>query len=241
MGIRPVFLVALTCAVLALAAFVTSTSDGAVWSSGSGAPLLDGEEVDPGCRPGADCSDRGEEPDQGAPIVIVELPDWAMPVLYVPLIALAALAVLIIARRLRLVRRRRQERAATRAREPAPPSPPTPTEEAEELGAELVRQAAALDDGEPRNAIVASWVALEQAAARAGVVPDRTETPTEFARRAATAYRLHEAALDSLADLYREARFSRHELTPAHIEEARRCLTTLAHDLRVGVPGGGAR
>jgi len=241
MGIRPVFLAALVCAVLGLAAFVTTTSDGAVRPSGADVSLVDDEENETTCAPGEDCRDSRQDQAQDERRVSIHLPGWLFQLFTLPVVLLGVVLALIVARRLRLVRRRRRERAPARPRGAPPGSPARPTEEVEELGEELVRQAAALYDGEPRNAIVAAWVALEQAAARAGVRPDRTETPTEFAQRAAAAYRLDGDALARLADLYREARFSRHELTSEHIAQARRSLGTLAHDLRFGAHHGATR
>jgi len=241
MGIRPVFLAALVCAVLGLAAVVTTTSDGAVRPSDADVSLVDDQETVTLCTAGEGCRDTRQDPAQDQPRIGLHLPGWLFDLLTVPVVLLAVVLFLIVVRRLRLVRRRRRARAPARPRSAPPGSPARPAEEVGELGEELVRQAAALDDGEPRNAIVAAWVALEQAAARAGVRPDRSETPTEFAQRAAAAYRLDGDALARLADLYREARFSRHELTREHIAQARRSLGTLAHDLRVGAHHGAAR
>lgn len=72
---------------------------------------------------------------------------------------------------------------------------------------------AALAEGEPRNVVVRCWVALEDAAAASGLERDVAETSAEFTRRFLGTWEVEEATTQELAELYREARFSRHEVT----------------------------
>lgn len=104
-----------------------------------------------------------------------------------------------------------------------------------DLPEELTRSAAArmalLQDGTPRNAIVACWLDLEDAAGAVGLPRRASETSAEYTTRVLKTWDLAPDALGSLAALYREARFSRHELTEAHREVAVRRLTVLHEEL----------
>ena len=73
-------------------------------------------------------------------------------------------------------------------------------------------QFTALREGSPRNAIVACWLRLEEAAAEAGVERGPAETSAEFTTRVLGSLAVDAAVINSFADLYREARFSRHEV-----------------------------
>jgi hypothetical protein len=86
--------------------------------------------------------------------------------------------------------------------------------------------------GSPRNAIVACWVRLEEVVERAGLPRDRTETSTEFTARVLSTYVVDRSAIDTLAALYREARFSAHELSEPHRRRAIAALDELHAQLR---------
>jgi Domain of unknown function (DUF4129) len=86
--------------------------------------------------------------------------------------------------------------------------------------------------GEPRNAIVACWIALEDAVERTGVARDPAETPTEFTERIVAQLTVEGRAAENLADLYREARFSKHPMGEAHRQRAVTLLTQLADQLQ---------
>ncbi len=104
-----------------------------------------------------------------------------------------------------------------------------------DLPEELTRSAAArmmlLQGGTPRNAIVACWLDLEDAAGAVGLPRLASETSAEYTTRVLKTWDLAPDALGSLAALYREARFSRHELTEVHRELAVRRLTLLHEEL----------
>lgn len=72
----------------------------------------------------------------------------------------------------------------------------------------------ALTEGEPRNIVVRCWVALEDAADASGLPRDSAETAAEFTRRFLGVWDVDEALTQELAELYREARFSRHPVSP---------------------------
>ncbi|GLZ76406.1 hypothetical protein Afil01_12130 [Actinorhabdospora filicis] len=118
-------------------------------------------------------------------------------------------------------------------------------EQAAELAPELeeVRQAvrASLADidegGDPRRAVIACWLSLEKAAARAGVERLASETSTELVHRVLAAHRINPRALDRLASLYRDARYAPHDVTDSMRADARQALVELDAQLTTtGVP-----
>ena len=104
-----------------------------------------------------------------------------------------------------------------------------------EVPVELLRSAdqriALLRTGAPRNAIVAAWLDLETSVAATGLPRDPAETSTEFTERVIGTWDVDRLRLGDLAALYREARFSVHELGEAHRERALLDLETLHADL----------
>jgi hypothetical protein len=93
-------------------------------------------------------------------------------------------------------------------------------------------QDAALQQGTPRNGIVAAWLRFEVQAARAGVPREQWETSTEFTVRLLAALHADADATRRLAELYRLARFSDHDLgdeeRAAAADALRRLRTRLA-------------
>ena len=89
----------------------------------------------------------------------------------------------------------------------------------------------ALERGAPRNAIVAAWVALEDAAGAAGLPRHPAETSTEYVTRVLRVWDVDPRSLAELAGLYREARFSTHPMTEAHRQRAIAALATIRSDL----------
>jgi hypothetical protein len=93
---------------------------------------------------------------------------------------------------------------------------------------------AALAEGSPRNAIVACWMQLELAAAAAGLPRGAAETSAEYVERVVAASSVDPAPIRELAALYREARFSRHELGDDHRTRALAALNRVETVLRPG-------
>jgi Domain of unknown function (DUF4129) len=127
-----------------------------------------------------------------------------------------------------------EHRLALRRRRP-PPSPPA--REAADALARAARAAVTEVVAHPvaREAVVRSWLLLGAAAAEAGLPARDAETAGEYARRLAVRIGLPGPELDRLAELYREARFSDHEVGEHQRGEARRLLTELSGRLeRVG-------
>jgi hypothetical protein len=86
----------------------------------------------------------------------------------------------------------------------------------------------AVEQPDAREAVVRSWLLLGEAAAVVGFPALPAETAAEYAGRIAAELDVPATELDRLADLYREARFSQHEVGEPQRAEAR----TLLHRLR---------
>lgn len=110
-----------------------------------------------------------------------------------------------------------------------------PSFEIPDVPVELLRSAdqrvTLLRTGAPRNAIVAAWLDLETSVAATGLPRDPAETSTEFTERIIGTWDVDRLRLGDLAALYREARFSVHELDESHRERALIDLETLHSDL----------
>src|SRR6476659_3528786 len=88
-----------------------------------------------------------------------------------------------------------------------------------------------LESGEPRNAIVAAWIGLETSAAATGLPRLPAETSTDYTERVIGVWPVDSERLGDLAALYREARFSVHELGETHRDRAINDLRVLIADL----------
>src|SRR5689334_2188303 len=117
-----------------------------------------------------------------------------------------------------------------------PESPPTDEETERTVRAAVDAGLAELDDADadPRRAVIACWVRLEAAAAAAGTERSPGDTSTELVSRLLSRHRVSEPVLSALAEVYREARFARHELDQATREQARTALRLLRDELRRG-------
>lgn len=89
----------------------------------------------------------------------------------------------------------------------------------------------ALLGGRPRNAIVACWMQLERDAGAAGLPRLEAETSAEYAARVMGEATGNVVPVDELAELYREARFSRHELDDSHRARAVDALEAVIAEL----------
>jgi hypothetical protein len=104
---------------------------------------------------------------------------------------------------------------------------------AERLAEAVDRGLRAVDRGTPSDAVIACWVGLEDAAEAAGVPRNEAETPAEFTLRVLAVDGVSAPDLATLADLYREARYSTHVSSEQAREEARAALTRLRADLLI--------
>ena len=216
-------------AVLAAGLFIV-----ALWASTSGSvriwtePLEGGPgvgELQVDTAPDDTATERAEpvdttppEPDDGLAAILETI-------LLGLLVALAVAAAAALRRPWRLTWRGHDERNELQ---------PTLPDLAEVVTDDADEQLEALAAGTPRNAIVACWVRLEDAVTAAGLEPNRAETPAELTARVLSRYAVGRAAIDELAELYREARFSTHELGEGDRERAVRALRRLHDDLRSG-------
>ncbi len=117
--------------------------------------------------------------------------------------------------------RRRRTAAAPMLTDDAPPSAPPPA------GPDLARAAelglAEVGDlsRDPREAIIACYLAMEQELEKSpGTVPQASDTPSEVLARAVARRAVHADSATQLVDLFEEARFSPHVMTEEHRAEA---------------------
>lgn len=100
-----------------------------------------------------------------------------------------------------------------------------------ELGRATDEELAELVLGTPRNAIVACWMRLQEVTHGAGLPVEVSETSQEFTVRALRRLQLNDTAISTLSRLYREARFSEHEMVEVQRDQARAALQVLADEL----------
>lgn len=140
-------------------------------------------------------------------------------------------------RRLRRVRRPRLAAA--------PDLPFEVLEEPQRVVKAIVSDAAGqrevLLEGVPRNGIVACWHRFETQAATVGLAREPWETSSEFTLRLLDLISAEPWAVGELAALYREARFSDHELGEESRARAVAALDALHHELggRLRTAAGG--
>jgi hypothetical protein len=87
------------------------------------------------------------------------------------------------------------------------------------------------EDLPPGDAVVAAWLALEQAAGRGGIPRGESQTATEFTLALLDRTPADPAAARTLLGLYHRARFSDHEVHPSDVAAARSALGVLARAL----------
>jgi len=105
----------------------------------------------------------------------------------------------------------------------------------EEIREDADAQFELLFGGTPRNAIVACWDRFEEQAERVHVARKPWETSSEFTLRLLDAVSADAAAVSRLESLYREARFSEHEIDESRRESAMEALHAIHVSLGVGV------
>ena len=145
--------------------------------------------------------------------------------------------VLVVTMVVSLVRTRRRSGPGQRGVRERPVRHHTPLPEIgeRELAVDVDAARTALAGGSPRNAIVACWMQLERDAAAAGLPRDAAETSAEYVERVLAASSLDPAPIRELAALYREARFSRHDLRDDHRARALAALNRVEAVLRPSV------
>lgn len=101
----------------------------------------------------------------------------------------------------------------------------------EQIDRDAAYQRDLLLDGAPRNAIVECWHRFEQQAADAGLARRPWETSSEFTLRMLDLAGADTAAVTRLAAIYREARFSEHDLDETARARALEALDAVHHDV----------
>jgi Domain of unknown function (DUF4129) len=86
-------------------------------------------------------------------------------------------------------------------------------------------------DADPRRAVIACWVRLEQAAAAAGTPRAPGDTPTDLVGRLLAEQHVSAAVLYPLAEVYRLARYATHTVDTAMRDDARAALGQLRAEL----------
>ncbi|HUZ38545.1 MAG TPA: DUF4129 domain-containing protein [Streptosporangiaceae bacterium] len=137
----------------------------------------------------------------------------------------AVAAVTIVAVSLLWLRHRRRAAAAPHARVAAR----SPLAVAVAAGSSALGATAGA-----REAIIACYVAMEDALAAAGSPRRLADTPEELLRRAVGGGIVRTPAARRLTALFREARFSPHEVAEAQRHAARSALDDISHDLAGG-------
>lgn len=90
---------------------------------------------------------------------------------------------------------------------------------------------AELDRGTSSEAVINAWLALERTALEVGIGDDLSRTPTELVGAVLADHDVDRLAIERLAELYREARFSVHPVGEAQREAAREALRSVREDL----------
>jgi hypothetical protein len=211
--------------VAVLFAFVSSSGGVGLWTEPS-IELTPSEPAEPDTSGAADALGtlefgRGEK--------TLELPaivEWSVMAVVVVLLALTLWALIVHAWRNRpRLRWRRRDRCNDDPFDVLPDVAEAVIDDAAAQRAELLR-------GATRNAIVQCWLRLEGAVERAGLERDDADTPAEFTSRVLGRYDVDPEAIDNLAALYREARFSDHVLGETEREAAVVSLDALHRSLR---------
>jgi hypothetical protein len=118
--------------------------------------------------------------------------------------------------------------------------PAQEAEQAHRLHSPLAAVRSALDeglvdlddtDGDPRRAVIACWVRLEQAAAAVGTPRRAGDTSTDLVLRLLGEHQVSAGALDGFAAVYRAARFGQHTVDESMRDLARAALRQLRGEL----------
>ena len=161
------------------------------------------------------------------------LPSWlgTVALVVIAVVSLILVAVVVWA----LLRDRAKRRARRKGKLVAPRRDGART--AEELVAALDAGIEELSDTDrdPRRAVIACWVRLEQAAAAAGTPRNPGDSPTDLVGRLLREQRVDGQVLAALLEVYREARYATHAVDDQMRRQARTALERLRADLGAGV------
>lgn len=216
-------LVALTAVSLVLAAWITASGATPVFTSPSqpetAQPTSTATPKQQGPPPGGEARESGKG----------WLPPYLMILMYVLMVLFAVALLTVIVSKATERRRRRRELADLG--EPMDVDELSDEELSASLAATAAARLAAMATGSPRNAIVRCWVELEEAVVPAGLERNPALTAAEFTREVLGRLAVDRGAITVLSDLYREARFSEHDLTEEHRTRATAALQALQDQL----------
>ena len=223
-----------TAAALLLAAWVSGAGSISAFTTPGLSPPTDkefGEIVDPGT--GDLVKGRGR---RGRTVddneLVANVVAWTLRALLVVIVVVAALLVV------RAVVRRLHPHPVTHKDEVEGPLLP------DVLLAGVRASEAQLDRGTSGEAVINAWLTLERTAVAIGVDDDRSRTPAELVATLLAGQDVDRTAIERLAELYREARFSTHPVREDQREAAREALRTVREDLTRplrSMGGSGAR
>jgi hypothetical protein len=159
----------------------------------------------------------------------IVLPGWLtglLSVICVVFVAAVVGAVLWLALRGRLGGRRRRVEVVE---VPAPAA----TDRREDVLAAVDAGLSGLadDDSDPRRAVIACWLRLEEAAAAAGTPRQPGDAPADLVLRLLTAHQVSASVLLPLAEVYRLARYATHTVDAGMRDSARSALRQLRAEL----------
>ncbi|MEZ5255347.1 MAG: DUF4129 domain-containing protein [Ilumatobacteraceae bacterium] len=218
--------VAVGATLLVLLAAASTSGPTRLWTAPPPRPReLDTVERTPITLPTFEVPARASDP--------VELPAWLVVlgrVVVVAFLVLLVLAAVMAIRSWTPTFRVRLRRIIRRPIEVLP-SVDEPT-----ITLDVRSARSALDEGEPRNAIIACWMQLQRDASDAGVERRSSETSTEYVERVIATASVDAGPIGTLAALYREARFSRHEVSDEQRLAAGRALEAVEAALRQASP-----
>jgi hypothetical protein len=165
----------------------------------------------------------------------VALPGWATTLVSVICLLVVLAAVGLVAWLLlrdRLDGRRRFEPAVEEV---------TVTDRREQVLAAVDAGLSGLDDSDtdPRRAVIACWVRLEEAAAAAGTPRQPGDAPGDLVLRLLSAHQVSAGVLVPLAEVYRLARYATHTVDSGMRDSARAALRQLRAEL-AGEPAMGS-
>jgi len=160
------------------------------------------------------------------------LPDWVGTVALVLLcvIGLIVLGIVVFAL-LREQAKRRVKKKGKLTRATRQPRTADELVAALDAGLEELSDA----DRDPRRAVIACWVRLEQAAAAAGTPRHPGDTPADLVGRLLAEQQVDSRVLAALLDVYRQARYATHTVDDQMRRQAVDALQRLRADLGAGV------
>jgi hypothetical protein len=178
-------------------------------------------KIPPAAAPEADTPNPDDHP------VGVQVPEWLMGIAQILcLVAVVGVVVLVFWLLLRSGLRTRERKLTE---EPAA----SPEATREHVLAAVDAGLTELDDSDadPRRAVIACWVRLEQAAADAGTPRAPGDTPTDLVGRLLAEQQVSAIVLYPLAEVYRLARYAAHAVDTTMRDQARAALGHLRAEL----------